>query len=851
MASRFSIWLGALLALGLGSGMATAAPLIAELSLNGSPTGIVAAFDQDGPTLRVDPAQLRLIGLRTPPAAIDPIDGKVSLSKLNGVSYRLDGPTQTLDLTADVAALAPNSLRSPTTEYIGADTASLGAVLNYGVYGVTGARTQTGVSAFAEARVFGPKGVFSQSFTVASAGGFQGAGVRRLDTAYAVDDYDHARRLVVGDFVSSSLPWTPPVRGAGVSLSTDFTLRPDLVTQPIARLQGAATAPSTVELYVDGVRQLSTDTRPGAFSLDTVPTVDGQGQVSLVVTDVLGRQSVQTFAFYTASELLAPGRSAFSFDAGALRENYASQDDRYTDGFVTMAGRKGLNDFLTVEGQLTASGRASSAGLGLVGKAGQAALFSAAFSASGAGGSQIYLSARRETATYSIFASHETRMANYRQLGSDPRDFQLRSSTQAGAAFRGGRWGTISTTYNRIRMDKDDFAISAVNWSRGFGRFNLYANAIDSNAGRNARVFTVGLTAPLDGGRSVAAAASTSRGDARLNAQVYSAPPLPTGYGWRMAAETGVGARDPPQLEGEVRRTTDIGELGLGVAASSSGAAVRAYGSGSLVLMGGGIRAAAQVGDSFAMIDTGQPNVALTLENRPLGRTGPDGRLLAVQLPAGVASQVAIDAASVGLGDTIEVQSRLVRPPRRSGVLVHLPVKRSYDATLQVVAPDGSPIPPGAEVNLNGAAMGRVGFDGFAYLTGLKPQNVIEIENQSGVCRLESPYVPVPQGLPQIGPLVCRLELAPDPSHSLRRADLGAGRLELRSPDGDPGVRGVQGQQQQRLERLRGGQMHLHIFGLRRLRLLYRNSIWWLGFGDQPQTVSRRGHGDIALQSLP
>jgi outer membrane usher protein FimD/PapC len=64
--------------------------------------------------------------------------------------------------------------------------------------------------------------------------------------------------------------------------------------------------------------------QPGPFQLTNVPIVTGAGQMQLVVRDLLGRETVISQSYCIAPVLLAPGVTDFSFEAGALRENYGT-----------------------------------------------------------------------------------------------------------------------------------------------------------------------------------------------------------------------------------------------------------------------------------------------------------------------------------------------------------------------------------------------------------------------------------------------------------------------------------------------------------------------------------------------
>lgn len=833
--------------------LAQAEPLFAEVTLNGAATGEIVQFDRDSHSLVASAADLRRIGLTLPAA---PADGRIDLAATPGLSYRIDEPTQAIEIVAEAATLRPTAFAQSRAMFQPPDKAAWGAMLDYGVHLASEGDGGTNASGVADLRVFGPHGVLSHGFLIHQAlAGDEGA-VRRLDTSFIRDDVEGARRLTVGDFISASLPWTSSVRVGGISLTTDFSLRPDLVLQPLPRIRGEAGTPSTVELYVDGVRRFASRTAPGPFTVDMAPMMDGQGRVSVVVTDALGRQTVQNLPFYAASDLLAPRVSAYALQAGWLREGYASPYDEYADLFVAGVARRGLTDHMTLEGHATLAGDVRTAGVGVVAKAGEAALIAAAFNASNSpdgSGAKIHLSVRRQTAAYSVFATFEQSTPGFRERAWRFGETEDRQAAQIGAAFRTRNWGSVAASYNLMRTSRETFSVAGVNWSREFGPVSVYANALAARDRKQTTVVTVGLTAPLRRGRSFSAAATAAEGRTRLMSQVSSPPPAPYGWGWRAAAESGVAPDAPRRVEMEVRRTTYHGELGLGVSRQGSRTYAHGFGSGSLLMIGGRLHAAAQVGEGFALIETGEPNVGVTLENRPIGMTGDDGTLLAVQIPAGAASRVEIDAASVPLAREITTQALLIRPPRGAGVVVRMPIRRISAAIFQFVDRDLRPIPSGAQVLLNGQEAGRVGFDGEAYLVDVKPRDILIISHGSGECRLEAPHVPPRDDIPHIGPLVCALETPRDPFGAAARYANHSGGGELRGRDQSddlPGLQRQRGPPDRLQQRLRGDEVHVQRSRLYRLWLQYRNPSRWFGRRGQPPHDPDRRFGNPEVRPL-
>ena len=89
--------------------------------------------------------------------------------------------------------------------------------------------------------------------------------------------------------VTGALPWTRALRVGGACISTDFQLQPYRVNTPVPSLLGSAVLRSTVDLFVNGIKQ-SPQAGPGRkLQLGALPPLNGNGQARLVITDLNGR----------------------------------------------------------------------------------------------------------------------------------------------------------------------------------------------------------------------------------------------------------------------------------------------------------------------------------------------------------------------------------------------------------------------------------------------------------------------------------------------------------------------------------------------------------------------------------
>src|SRR5690606_19473106 len=167
-----------------------------------------------------------------------------------------------------------------------------------------------------EVRAFGlGSGVFSntavsRSFEVPEAGSRNES--VRLETSVEWSFPESAVTVTVGDTFSGFLGWTRPVRMGGIQVGRNYGLQPYRVTTPMPQFLGEVSVPSTVELYVNGMRQYSGSLPTGPFELTTVPGISGAGFAEVVVTDAFGRASTLGFPFYATQQLLAKGLSDWS-----------------------------------------------------------------------------------------------------------------------------------------------------------------------------------------------------------------------------------------------------------------------------------------------------------------------------------------------------------------------------------------------------------------------------------------------------------------------------------------------------------------------------------------------------------
>ena len=176
----------------------------------------------------------------------------------------------------------------------------------------------------------------------------------RLETQWVRDFQDLGLRLVAGDAVSTRARGSSSVGSSyhfgGVQLGTNFSLNPNETTHPLPTIFGEAASQSTIELYINESLAFRGETRAGPFVLERPPLMNGNGNLQVVVRDLLGRETVIDTPFNVNAKLLEPGTSDWQLNLGSLRENLGSTSNDYGERFAAYRYRRGITDYLTTQG---------------------------------------------------------------------------------------------------------------------------------------------------------------------------------------------------------------------------------------------------------------------------------------------------------------------------------------------------------------------------------------------------------------------------------------------------------------------------------------------------------------------
>jgi len=776
-----------------------------DVFINGRPVHILAAFVQgkDG-RLHTTRKELESIGIRPPAGAAE-----VYLDQLPKVTVKFEESTQSIHFVAPDEQLLPHdyNTRDDGTARPRAHT-DPGAVLNYDLYTAALRSTQNpnvvfqGASANLDARVFSSLGTISQTGVISTDGTGKKINMVRLDTSWTYSSPDSLMAYKGGDLISSGLPWTRPIRMGGLQVQRNFGLRPDLVTTPMPSVNGSAAVPSSLDVYVNNVRTFSENVEAGPYRVSNLPLIGGDGTAKVVTRDASGKETTTEVPFFASSRLLRAGLMDYSGELGFARQYYDVESTSYSKKLVGSASlRRGIFDWLTVEGHAEGGAGLENAGVGLAARTFNRGIVTAAVSGSHInGGNGMQAFAGFDTRLFGMFigGSMQRSFGNYQDLAS--------VTAPSGPSGASNACTTVSTSVawnpgftticaqlkppkaqDRISLgvpvpfDKSTLGasfirttdangkksqIASLNYSRNlFYDASMFISAYhdfvpNPNAAATAKhrrdtgvVF--GVSMPLGSRISASSSVSASQSGVNFDTNASRALDREVGsYGWRLHDSEGKAS----YRTADASYRADFARLNAGVAQYGSQASVNAEAEGAIAVLGGGVFLSNRIDDSFAVVDAGLPGVDVLYENQKIGKTNSSGKRLVPNLRAFESNKVTIDPNGLPLDAETGLTQSVVSPNDRSGVVVNFGVKKNVQAAIVIINDKaGKPLSAGLSGTLSGTNEAFVtGYDGRSYIRQLSAQNRITIENAGQNCTAQFNYTPQPGTQVVVGPIVCQ-----------------------------------------------------------------------------------------------
>lgn len=679
-----------------------------------------------------------------------PDTNEIELNSLPGLDIAYSVNTQQLQLTAPLSLLSLPVTKIWTSKSLPTpkSTASPGSLLNYDIY-FNHDQNQQFASAATEFRVFGfGNGVFSHttnSHSIRTENGIWESDSVALDTFAEWSFPESATRLVIGDSVSGGLHWTRSLRFTGVQLGRSFKLQPYRTITPLASFVGKAALPSSVELYIDGVRRYQSDVPPGPFEINAAPSITGMGQAQVVTTDSFGRSTTINIPFYNTQQLLRKGLSDWSLNTGFIHKDYGIKSFSYGDELSTSGSiRYGVSNRLTMEGHAELSNGLINGGIGAAWRPGLMGVLNLAYTHSNHNGIKGYQTAWRYSwnnthVNFSV-ASQRT-FGQYRDLASHYGSLPARRSEQILAGLHTARLGNIGI--NATRFDNGDKDVSVlryagIHWNNNVNNgLSVYLSFNQNLNEKKDRTVRFGVNVAFDSNLQFHSSAQRNNGKNNYQASLQRPLPSDNGFGWRLQGSD-YGTTTNSLIQGSWQG--NYARIDAGVAHVNRQNHGYAQTSGSLVWMDGKGFASRRINDSFAVVSTsGVAGLPVKLENRVIGYTNKSGHLLITRLNAWQRNSLSVDPMDLPADHKITDVYQVITPSDRAGTLAEFTIEKVRAAIVLLTDQDGNPLPVASRV-ITKPDSGRpifVGFDGQTYIEQLQDYNHLQIITPSGTCIVE------------------------------------------------------------------------------------------------------------------
>jgi outer membrane usher protein len=733
---------------------------VLAVRLNGTEVSQGSLFleSREGGQLMALAAQLRLWRVKLDDTRLVSMQGELyyPLDAVPGLEQAVDREGLAIVLTIPPSSLEPFDMENDEPAAPLPAQTGTGGFLDYDLLVQAGNGVPQGVGSLVEIGAFGSAGVLTSSL---QASDFEGdPSITRLDTTFTRDLPDRRKSLRLGDSLTFGGAFAQPVRFGGIQWATNFAVDPTFVTFPTPAIGGLADQQSVVDVFINNIRQATGDVPAGPFRIGNIPVVTGAGEVQLVVRDLLGRERIVTQPYYVSARLLRQGLHDFSYAAGFQRKNYGDESFDYGDALVSATHRYGLTDSLTLEGHADGElKRQTLAGGGSL-RLGRWGVLSGGLGLGldeGEPGALVELAYEYQSNRFSFGARTSYRTDDFAQAGNDfdrgTRIDQLNLGVELGSI---GRLGFLAI--NQQSHDREDIRSLAATYSIRAGSGNLMLRGARLMGPDDDYALMAIYSVPLGNNRSTSLEIDKTSEGPRARAQFRQGRGASDlGLDYRIAAEIG---HEAEHLDARFSYQTTKGAGEVEVERFEGDNNIRAGVTGSIGFVDGQLALSRRLGEAFGMVSTpGFSNVRVYLDNREIGRTDADGRLMLPELRPFEANRVRLEVDDLPLDAQVGNAEAVAVPFARSGVSVGFDLQRVQQATARLVDGTGQPLPAGLRLtSQNGAAWAWVGKDGFAQIAGAEQPVEVAAPSDAGRLSCTIPALPHGEVLPDLGELRCR-----------------------------------------------------------------------------------------------
>ena len=529
----------------------------------------------------------------------------------------------------------------------------------------------------------------------------------RINTQLILDDRAGARQFIVGDFSTPQIPLASAVQLGGLAWMKNYQMMPYFVRHPTLSLAGAATLPSTVDLYLGDTLVLRERIAPGPFELRNFNYYAGQRNVRLVVRDLTGREQTIAYPYFFTPQGLAAGLHDFSYQVGAQRQGAGSADDRYEKLMFSGFHQYGINDALTIGLRAEGERGLQNIGPSVILRSDRLGLLALSVAASrkaeGTTGSALSADYGYQSDIFNANLRHESRSSNYASLSAELPIRRAKRDSSGSVGFSTGKTGNISASYLQSVFSSGP---SETTWALAFSR-PLWKNTSLSMLVRHRNVsdarleWFLGIQYSPTPQVNVSASAN-QRPDGGKSSTLTFSRSLTEGEG--LAYALGLERNDVNGSRSDIisargRYNTRIATLTAEAGAqtgSGSGASVNVSAAGAVAVAPGFFGFGRPMADSFAVVQLSPPLAGVRVyENSQLvGRSNGQGQLVLANIQSYTNNAISLEDKDIPIEFSVDRVLRSLSPAARSGVVLVFPVVKVQNIVGALMVRQGGIVRP-------------------------------------------------------------------------------------------------------------------------------------------------------------
>lgn len=681
------------------------------------------------------------------------------LHNFPGVTYNFDADELSIEITTPTSSLKKQNISDDVFIPNRVDRPDLGGFFNYDLSAQATTDSQQ-IGGFFTVSLFNQYGVGSYNFLAQSVSD-QSPEYIRLNTTWQNDFPEKMRTLRLGDTYTEPTVWSQSVGFGGIQWSSNFSTQPNFVTFPLPSISGASVIPSSVNLLVNNTEVYSGKVNSGPFDIQSIPVVTGAGTVSAVTTDLLGRQQVISVPYYASTEILKKGLSDFSYETGFVRNNYGIDSNNYGSALVSLTRATGLTDRFTEQWHTELLAKQQTAGLsgGYIISALGILSGSVALSHVSSGGAGELASVgfqRQNNNGLSLGSNIQVSTPAFVELGYEPYTFpKIQSQNYIGHPIFNGASMTLSFTLQQNRNTSNASLVSLGYTQPLSYHWSMNVSAITNVGGqvKNQSIFlTLSRMLGENGSYTNIGGALQKEGN-QGSFQITKSLPDGSGYGYNVLANPGQNSNYQATFSAQ----NNVGTYTLTAANQNQQNGLRAEASGAIATLSSSrIYFSREITNSFAVVETGIPNINIYNFNQIVAQTDVNGEALIPDLNAYQPNPIAVDPNQFPMNAEIGATKINIIPYFSSGRLVKFPVSVMRSAQMQLLLASGHPVPSGAEVTApDNSEIFYVGEDGDFYISGLNEKNTLTAIWDQHTCTFKVDYPKTVTPIPNLGKINC------------------------------------------------------------------------------------------------